>query len=131
MTISARLKALMRVRGIRSQNQLARIAGVSQSSIHRILVHGEDYNAERRTLRKLAKALDSSVPWLAEGVETIQPWRGLAAPSPRPAAPALPETDGETDGYLAEATTILGRMTSDERKKIVAVLRLLDHRPPR
>jgi len=127
MTISARLKALMRVRGIRSQNQLARIAGVSQSSIHRILAHGDGYNAERQTLRKLAAALNSSVPWLAEGVETTQPWRGLAdSPQPKPAA----EPAAESDGYLIEATSILGRLSSDERKRIVAVLRLLDRRPP-
>jgi len=119
----------MRVRGIRSQNQLARIAGVSQSSIHRILAHGDGYNAERRTLRKLAAALNSSVPWLAEGVETIQPWRGVAANTLQ-AAPAAAEPAGESDGYLVEATSILGRLTSEERKRIVAVLRLLDRRPP-
>jgi hypothetical protein len=37
MSLSQRLRTLMRWRGIHSQNQLARLSGVPQSCIHRIL----------------------------------------------------------------------------------------------
>ena len=121
MNISSRLAALMRRRGIRSQSQLARISGVPQSSIHRILTRGEDYSVGTVTLRKLAGALDSSVAWLTEGAEVMSVHAGQRislGPQP-PAAKAL------DDGDMIEAVSILQRLSPEERRKVVAVLRLL------
>ena len=58
----------MRWRGIKSQNQLARISGVPQSCIHRILNRGDHYWPDRRTVLRLAEALDTSAVWLTDGV---------------------------------------------------------------
>lgn len=68
MSLAQRLSALMRWRGIKSQNQLARISGVPQSCIHRILNRGDHYWPDRRTVLRLAKALDTSAVWLTDGV---------------------------------------------------------------
>ncbi|CFM12532.1 transposase [Bordetella pertussis] len=58
----------MRWRGISSQNQLARISGVPQSTIHRILARGDAYAPTRATLERLARALHTTVPWLSDGM---------------------------------------------------------------
>jgi len=58
----------MRWRGIKSQNQLARLSGVQQSTIQRILARGEHYAPQRITLTRLAQALNTTVPWLSDGV---------------------------------------------------------------
>lgn len=71
MTLDLRLQALMRRRGIKSQSQLARLAGVSQSSIHRILLASPGYTPTRGTLVRLAHALDSSASWLSEGAAVL------------------------------------------------------------
>jgi hypothetical protein len=68
MSLAKRLRALMRWRGIHSQNQLARISSVPQSCIHRILTRADGYSPSRATLIRLAAALDTSVPWLSDGV---------------------------------------------------------------
>ncbi len=126
MTISDRLAALMRRRGIRSQSQLARISGVPQSSIHRILVRGEDYAAGTATLRKLAQALDSSVAWLAEGTEVMSSFAGQRLSlgghggNVTTAGP-----DEEQDGDVLEVIHIFRRLSADERRKVLALLRLL------
>jgi len=114
----------MKRRGIKSQSQLARIAGVPQSSIHRILARGDAYSPERPTLRKLATALNTSVPWLADGIEVVEAGHPTAARQPAGAADSLP-----TDGYIIEAVAILAELDPEDRKKIVSVLRLLRHRP--
>ena len=72
MTLALRLHALMRRRGIKSQSQLARLAGVSQSSIHRILLAAPGYVPTRRILMRLAQTLDTSLSWLSEGVTDLQ-----------------------------------------------------------
>ncbi len=68
MSLSQRLYTLMRWRGIKSQSQLARISGVPQSCIHRILTRRDGYSPSRATLLRLARALDTCVPWLTDGV---------------------------------------------------------------
>jgi len=68
MSLAQRLRALMRWRGIHSQNQLARISRVPQSCIHRILTREDRYSPSRGTLLRLATALETSVPWLTDGV---------------------------------------------------------------
>ncbi|MEI2415477.1 helix-turn-helix transcriptional regulator [Orrella sp. JC864] len=123
MTISDRLTALMRRRGIRSQSQLARISGVPQSSIHRILSRGENYSVGTGTLRKLAAALDTSVAWLSEGTEVLSPRGGRRLSLG--VAEAAREADENQDGDVLEAIHIFQRLSPDERRKVLAVLRLL------
>ncbi|MBJ7262330.1 MAG: helix-turn-helix transcriptional regulator [Burkholderiaceae bacterium] len=67
MTLAARLLSAMRRRGIRSQSQLARLSGVSQPSVHRILADPHGYMPGRRVLARLAQALNMSETWLADG----------------------------------------------------------------
>lgn len=126
MNISSRLAALMRRRGIRSQSQLARISGVPQSSIHRILTRGEDYSVGTVTLRKLAGALDSSVAWLTEGAEVMSAHAGQRISLGAQPPPATKTLD---DGDMIEAVYILQRLSPDERRKVIAVLRLLRGTP--
>ncbi|CAM4163186.1 helix-turn-helix domain-containing protein [Kerstersia similis] len=81
MSFPQRLASMMRRRGIRSQNQLARLCGVSQSSIHRML-YLDGYAPKLATLKKIALALDTSVAWLMDGDIT-------AAQHPAPGRPVL------------------------------------------
>lgn len=76
MTIADRLNHLMRWRGIKSQSRLARLCGVSQSCIHKILSRGDDYAVQCRTVTKLARGLHTSVSWLLDGEEGPQPHFG-------------------------------------------------------
>jgi hypothetical protein len=69
MTIADRLTHLMRWRGVKSQTRLARLCGVSQSCIHKILSRGDDYAVQCRTITKLARGLRTSVSWLLDGEE--------------------------------------------------------------
>ena len=64
MTFAIRLRTLMRHRGIRSQSQLARLSGVSQTSIHRILRASHRGTPSVKVLTLLAQALDISPSWL-------------------------------------------------------------------
>lgn len=104
-------------RGIKSQNQLARISGVPQSSIHRILTRSDAYSPARSTLQRLAQALDTTVPWLTDGVDTHLPATGM--PAGPPADATVP------DGYAAELYSLMNKMPADARKKVVAVVRLI------
>ncbi|MFJ0748414.1 helix-turn-helix transcriptional regulator, partial [Bordetella bronchiseptica] len=101
MSQADRLRALMRWRGISSQNQLARISGVPQSTIHRILARGDAYAPTRATLERLARALHTTVPWLSDGMLGTS-----AAPAPAPAAP---------DGSLAELQSLWARLPRPAR----------------
>src|SRR3546814_14234951 len=83
MTLAHRLRARMQWRGINSQNQLARISGVPQSSIHRILTRDDTYSPARSTLQRLAAALDTTVPWLTDGIDGTAPARSSSGPPPR------------------------------------------------
>src|SRR5690606_36041024 len=123
MAISDRLQSLMKRRGIKSQSQLARISGVPQSSIHRILARGDAYSPERPTLRKLAMALNTSVPWLADGIEVVE---GRNPASARQHPPVLDSPPA--GGHIIEAVAILAELEPEDRRKIVAVLRLLQQR---
>ncbi|KDB98451.1 DNA-binding helix-turn-helix protein [Bordetella bronchiseptica E010] len=102
----------MRWRGISSQNQLARISGVPQSTIHRILARGDAYAPTRATLERLARALHTTVPWLSDGMLGTS-----AAPAPAP-APAAP------DGSLAELQSLWARLPRPARRHVLAVVRL-------
>ncbi|MBO9357111.1 helix-turn-helix domain-containing protein [Bordetella petrii] len=118
MTLAERLRTQMQWRGIKSQNQLARISGVPQSSIHRILTRNDAYAPARGTLQRLAAALDTTVPWLADGIDAAAP---SASPAPGMAGPAA----GAPDGYSAELHALMGKLPVEARKKIVAVVRLI------
>lgn|SRR5690606_17065340 len=112
MTLAQRLRAQMQRRGIKSQNQLARISGVPQSSIHRILTRDDTYAPTRHTLQRLAAALGTTVPWLADGVN-------VAALAARPAP------HDNADGYSAELQALVETLPVDARKKVLAVVRLI------
>lgn len=113
MSLAHRLRAQMRWRGIKSQNQLARISGVPQSSIHRILTRDDGYFPTRRTIQRLARALGTTAAWL----------EGDADAAPACAADA-------SDGYDAEIQALMSRLPADARRKIVAVVRLIAGDPP-
>ncbi|AOB28935.1 MULTISPECIES: helix-turn-helix domain-containing protein [Bordetella] len=110
MSQADRLRASMRWRGISSQNQLARISGVPQSTIHRILARGDAYAPTRATLERLARALHTTVPWLSDGMVGTS-----AAPEPAPSSP---------DGSLAELQALWARLPRPARRHMLAVVRL-------
>ena len=117
MSLSQRLRTLMRWRGIHSQNQLARLSGVPQSCIHRILTRDDRYSPSRNTVVRLAQALDTSVPWLTDGVVPA------AAPGASPAPRLQDAATGRLDGYCAEICARLGPQPDSTKKLILALVR--------
>ena len=67
-TVGSRLDAAMQARGIRTQMSLARLSGVPQPTIARILKGAGKQGPETETLRALSKALVVHLRWLQEGV---------------------------------------------------------------
>ncbi|AHC44652.1 MULTISPECIES: helix-turn-helix domain-containing protein [Achromobacter] len=118
MSLALRLRTLMRWRGIKSQNQLARISGVPQSCIHRILTREERYAPTRATLQRLARALDTQVPWLADGMVAQ-------------AAAAQPREEEQSDAYCAEICALLRHQPEATRKRVLQVVRLVLDTPCR
>jgi hypothetical protein len=152
MSLANRLRALMRWRGIHSQNQLARISSVPQSCIHRILTRADGYSPSRATLIRLATALDTSVPWLSDGViSAVEPHAAAhGAPhagsqrTPHAAArtdaampadtravahafmhAALPASAPEVDGYCAEICVLLRQQPDSTKKTVLSMVRLM------
>ena len=119
MSLALRLRTLMRWRGIKSQNQLARISGVPQSCIHRILTREERYAPTRATLQRLARALDTQVPWLADGMVAQ-----AADASP-------PRQNEQSDAYCAEICALLRHQPEATRKRVLQVVRLVLDAPCR
>lgn len=127
-----RLRTLMRWRGIRSQRQLARLSGVPQTSIHRILTRDLGYMPALGTLTRLARALDTTVLWLGEGELHVQPEPPGAPPAqaPRLAEPgATQHYHPECGGDAAELHMLMARLSEAERRHVVALVRLLADRP--
>jgi len=123
MSLSQRLRTLMRWRGIHSQNQLARLSGVPQSCIHRILTREDRYSPARNTLVRLAHALGTSVPWLTDGVVPA------SAPGANP-TPRLPEAAANgVDGYCAEICARLAPQPDSTKRLILALVRELSDKP--
>jgi transcriptional regulator with XRE-family HTH domain len=120
MNIADRLSSLMRWRGIRSQRHLARLSGVPQTSIHRILADRPGYAPSYSTVGKLAYALSVSPDWLRgdEHAMRIRP-PAIALP-PRPPRPSQ-----RGDDDVAEMKRLMATLTAAERRKIVAVVRLI------
>lgn len=117
MTLANRLRTRMLWRGIRSQTQLARLSGVSQSSIHHILTRGDAYAVTRETLRRLATALGTSPAWLGGEVDELPAMQ-------EPSAPYAP------DGYDAEMQALMARLPGSARRKIVDIVRLIAENRP-
>lgn len=73
MTIALRLHEAMHQAGIKSQNELARRAGVPQPTINRILRgDGGKQGPATQTLKKLAAACQVSFQWLGDGTDAEQ-----------------------------------------------------------
>lgn len=131
MTLDVRLQALMRRRGIKSQSQLARLAGVSQSSIHRILLATPGYMPTRAILIRLAHALDTSISWLSEGVaELHRPERrrgnghadaGIDADR----GPGIGLGAGVPLGPQSEWRQLFAQLPRAEREALLALARLM------
>lgn len=68
MTIGNRLDQAMKAARIKSQSELARISGVPQATISRILKGVGSKGPETETVKKLAKACRVTFSWLNEGV---------------------------------------------------------------
>lgn len=68
MTIGNRLDQAMKAARIKSQSELARISGVPQATISRILKGVGSKGPETETIKKLAKACRVTFSWLNEGV---------------------------------------------------------------
>jgi transcriptional regulator with XRE-family HTH domain len=67
MTIGNRLDQAMKAARIKSQSELARISGVPQATISRILKGVGAKGPETETIKKLARACKVSFSWLNEG----------------------------------------------------------------
>ncbi len=67
MTIGNRLDQAMKAARIKSQSELARISGVPQATISRILKGVGSKGPETETVKKLAKACRVTFSWLNEG----------------------------------------------------------------
>ena len=107
----------MRWRGIHSQNQLARLSGVPQSCIHRILTREDRYSPARNTVVRLAQALGTSAPWLTDGVV------------PAPAPPLQDAAANGIDGYCAEICARLAPQPDSTKRLILALVRELSDKP--
>ncbi|CAM3869072.1 helix-turn-helix transcriptional regulator [Bordetella bronchialis] len=124
-----RLRTLMRWRGIRSQRQLARLSGVPQTSIHRILTRDLGYMPALSTLARLARALDTTTAWLCDGDESLQPAaRGGTVQQVREPG-AAHHYHPECGGDAAELHMLMARLSEAERRHIVALVRMLADRP--
>lgn len=100
----------MRWRGIKSQSQLARLSGVSQSSIHRILARGDAYAASWQTLQRLARALNTTASWLSD--EQAAPAADCRHRCP-------------PDGDSAELDTLMTRLPAPIRRNLFGLVRAL------
>ncbi len=129
MTLANRLRTLMRWRGIKSQNQLARISGVPQSSVHRILTRGEHYCPSRLTVARLANALNTNVTWLTDGIDaSLHPHTHTLRDAP-PSTGLYSPPEPLADAYSTELQSLMRRLPDASRKKIVALVRLIVEGP--
>lgn len=124
-----RLRTLMRWRGIRSQRQLARLSGVPQTSIHRILTRDPGYLPALGTLTRLARTLDTTVLWLSEGEAGLHA-TVLAARQPRPQeCGTIHPHHQQGGGDAAELHMLMAKLSDAERRHVVALVRMLADRP--
>lgn len=119
MSLSQRLRTLMRWRGIHSQNQLSRLSGVPQSCIHRILTREDHYSPARNTVVRLAQALGTSASWLTDGV----------VPATSPGSGPQDAAANGIDGYCAEICARLAPQPDSTKRLILALVRELSDKP--
>ncbi|CAM3391309.1 helix-turn-helix domain-containing protein [Bordetella flabilis] len=129
MNMANRLRTLMRWRGIRSQRQLARLSGVPQTSIHRILSRAEGYLPALDTLSRLARALGTTVTWLNDGDASASSTPQAQEPPHLREPQAGRQYHPECGGDAAELHMLMARLSEPERRHIVALVRLLADRP--
>lgn len=115
MTLATRLQSLMRRRGIRSQSQLARLSGVSQTSIHRILCAAHRGTPSLDVLSRLALALDASPSWLMHAELPDPPQRRLRA---------IQDPDER------EWCELYRQLPGKEKQAVLALARSLGRSPP-
>lgn len=112
MNISDRLDLLMKLRRIGSQSALARLSGVPQPTINRILKR-TTASPDLPTLQKLANALESNTNWLADGIGP-----GPESPEHRPKDAPIP---GLGSGGLADRIkSVLDEVGGDAAKLAAA-----------
>lgn len=111
MTFATRLQILMRHRGIRSQSQLARLSGVSQASIHRILRSAHRGAPSVKVLMQLSRVLDTSPAWLMHAEFTASRGQDLHDPDER------------------EWCALYRRLQVHERQAVLALARTLGNQP--
>lgn len=130
MTIANRLSSLMRWRGIRSQNQLARISGAAQSSISRIFTRRDHYAPTRETLVRLARALNTTPQWLSDGDYCSAPGCRHAQASGNSLTPASGSSEpAAQDGDMHELQSLMARLSTAERRVVLAMVRLAVRTP--
>lgn len=106
MDIGTRLDKAMKDAKIESQSQLARLSGVPQATISRILKGQGRQGPETVTLVALATALNINLRWLQEG----------AGPQVRGSPHAEPESVPRVRVFEPAAATKLQWVTEDEAK---------------
>lgn len=70
MNFSTRLDEAMRKAGFKSQSALARAAGISQTTVNRLLKSPGTHGPDGDTVKKLATACGTSFEWLMNGTPT-------------------------------------------------------------
>jgi phage repressor protein C with HTH and peptisase S24 domain len=111
MNIADRLDLLMKLRKLESQSGLARLAGVPQPTINRIL-KGKTENPDLPTLQKLAVALNSTAAWIADGTGP-----GPENPDHTPKSTVIP---GIGNGGLADRIKSLLKDIGGDEGKLAA-----------
>jgi transcriptional regulator with XRE-family HTH domain len=95
--IAGRLDAAMQARKVKTQTRLAKLSGIPQPTIARILKGGGRQGPETETLRSLANALQVHLRWLQEG---------LGPMDLSDEAPAAPSDTSNTPGSTAMAREV-------------------------
>jgi transcriptional regulator with XRE-family HTH domain len=133
MNIATRLDSAMRSAKVGSQSQLARMSGVPQPTISRILKGQGTQGAETVTLVALANALNVDLRWLQQGIGSPTPARiqktdkGEKAPEPVLAVVEPPKADilQWVTAREAELLTEYRARAEPQRARILVVARSL------
>lgn len=111
MTIGNRLDQAMKAARIKSQSELARVSGVPQATISRILKGVGSKGPETETVKKLAKACRVTFSWLNEGT-----------------AEASDSEEASTDNYpaidkrIAHALKIMQQMSDYQLNQMIKII---------
>ncbi|WP_158610255.1 helix-turn-helix domain-containing protein [Herminiimonas sp. KBW02] len=110
MTIGDRLDQAMKAARIKSQSELARLSGVPQATISRILKAVGSKGPETETIKKLAKACRVSFSWLNEGVNDPD--------SPEVATDSYPAMDKR----IAHAVKLMQQMSEYQLNQMIKII---------